>query len=78
MVMGAYTTRFALDIVSGKLVLHLDSMEYNSLIRQSTILYSEIRGFQACLGASVKSETFIPREVIAIVPLRDIRKHKSK
>lgn len=76
--MGVYTTRAALDILSGKLMLHLDRMEYKSLIRQSTIPYAEIRGFQARLGASVNSGTFIPREVIAIVPLQNIRKRKIK
>ena len=75
--MGAYVTWDSLEIISGKLTLLSDRMEYKSLIRQSTIRYAEVRGFQAKFPAS-NSGPFIPKEVIAIVPSQDTTNRKIK
>lgn len=77
MAMGVYVTWDSLEIFSGKLTLLSDRMVYKSLIRQSTILYSEIRGFQARFPAS-NTGSFIPKEVIAIVPSQDTTNRKIK
>lgn len=69
MAMGTYVFWDSLEIFSGKLTLLSDKMVYKSLIRKSTIHYSEMWGFQARLPAT-NLGTFFPKEVIAILPVR--------
>lgn len=77
MAMGAYVTWSSLEIISGKLTLLHDRMEYKSMIRKSTIHYSEIWGFQARFPAAQSGGTFIPKEVIAILPQQQSVKNRK-
>ncbi len=76
MAMGAYVTWDSIEIISGKLTLLLDRMEYKSLIRKSTIHYSEMWGFQANFPAAHSFNLF-PKEVIAILPQRQGVKNRK-
>lgn len=76
MAMGAYLLWDSLEIISAKLTLSADRMEYKSLIRKSTIQYTEIWGFQAGFPAAHSFKLF-PKEVIAILPLRQSVKNRK-
>lgn len=76
MAMGAYIFWDSLEIISGKLSILPDRMEYKSLIRKSIIHYSEMWGFQAQFPAT-NLGTFFPKEVISILPVRQGVKNRK-
>jgi hypothetical protein len=76
MAMGAYVFWDSLEIISGKLTLLPDRMEYKSLIRKSIIYNSEMWGFQANFPAAHSFNLF-PKEVIAILPQRQGVKNRK-
>lgn len=74
--MTVYYARYLLDITTGRLTITPDFLEYKSLVRQSKLFFTEIRGYQAAYPATLKD--FNGKMIIAIVPMQDIKKRKIK
>jgi len=72
---AGYFLLYCINIVSEKLILKEDRVTYKSLLKNRTLLFSEIHGFQAAY-VRVGSFSFSNNKVIAILPLEKISDRK--